>query len=230
MNQSTRRVLLVGLGNPMHEYSRHNCGKYVIDHLVYSLGYKWKPAPKVNGSLAEGLITLPIKPKSRVPPKPNNKDASLYSDSEPLKQSTEKKSTSPELPVHIQAFFLKSNEFMNNNGKSVRSALKLLSLPISSLIVFHDDMDTLIGKFSLKKGGSPNGHNGVKSIIDCIGSKDFKRIRIGIGRPEGSKANPLAVTSHVLSAFNRSQLVLIDSVSNHIYDAYLHNPPLLGID
>lgn len=63
------------------------------------------------------------------------------------------------------------------------SVVKDLAIPLNNLYVFHDDMQRDLGKVNLKGNGSANGHNGVKSVIDNLRSHEFKRVRIGIGRP-----------------------------------------------
>ena len=78
---------------------------------------------------------------------------------------------------------LKPQTFMNLSGRSVGPILKFFNIPLENLIVIFDDLDTPVGKIKLKIKGSSGGHNGIKSIIEAIGTEEFKRIKIGIGRP-----------------------------------------------
>jgi len=92
---------------------------------------------------------------------------------------------------------LKPHTFMNLSGKSVLPLLKFMNISPEHLIVIHDELDCHFGKIKTKKGGGNAGHNGLKSITADIGTPDFHRIRIGIGRPL-LKEN---VVQHVLSNF-----------------------------
>jgi len=88
--------------------------------------------------------------------------------------------------------------FMNLSGESVAPLIGFYSLRISDLIVVHDDLDLSFGRIRIKVGGGDAGHQGLRSIIDSLGTNDFIRIRVGIGRPpEGTTA-----TAYVLNEFN----------------------------
>lgn len=76
--------------------------------------------------------------------------------------------------------------FMNLSGGPTASLLKFYKLDKSNLIVAHDELDIAPATFRLKQGGGHGGHNGLRDIISAIGTNDFARIRLGIGRPPGS--------------------------------------------
>ncbi len=78
---------------------------------------------------------------------------------------------------------LKPQTFMNLSGKSVMQALQFYKLPISQLIIVHDELDLPFGTVRLKQGGGHGGHNGLRSIMEQLGKGEFTRLRIGIGRP-----------------------------------------------
>ncbi len=78
---------------------------------------------------------------------------------------------------------LKPQTFMNLSGQSVMQALQFYKLPISQLIVVHDELDLPFGAVRFKQGGGHGGHNGLRSIMEKLGKGDFLRLRIGIGRP-----------------------------------------------
>jgi len=78
---------------------------------------------------------------------------------------------------------LKPQTFMNLSGESVGAALRYLPLETTDVLVVFDEMDIPSGKLRLRKFGGHGGHNGLRSIIEAIGSTDFPRLRIGIGRP-----------------------------------------------
>lgn len=78
----------------------------------------------------------------------------------------------------------KPRTFVNLSGKSVGSLVQKHDISLSDLLVIYDDLDLPLGKIRLRPGGSSGGHKGMKSIISALGSQDFPRIRVGIGRPE----------------------------------------------
>ncbi len=78
---------------------------------------------------------------------------------------------------------LKPQTFMNLSGNSIMQALQFHKLPISNLIVVHDELDLPFGVVRFKQGGGHGGHNGLRSIMENLGKGDFIRLRIGIGRP-----------------------------------------------
>jgi PTH1 family peptidyl-tRNA hydrolase len=79
----------------------------------------------------------------------------------------------------------KSNGYMNTSGGPVSSLLKFFDLPLSNLIVLHDELDIDASTIRVKQGGGHAGHNGLRDIIAACGSNEFARVRIGIGRPPG---------------------------------------------
>ena len=102
--------------------------------------------------------------------------------------------------------WLKPETFMNLSGESVGAAARFFKLEPEQVIVFHDDLDLVSGRVRMKKGGGNGGHNGLKSIQQIIGSPDFIRVRLGIGRPPGR----MDTTSFVLSRFKKEERELID--------------------
>jgi PTH1 family peptidyl-tRNA hydrolase len=78
---------------------------------------------------------------------------------------------------------LKPQTFMNLSGRSVMQALQFYKLPLSHLIVVHDELDLPFGTARFKQGGGHGGHNGLRSIMEQLGKGDFMRLRIGIGKP-----------------------------------------------
>jgi PTH1 family peptidyl-tRNA hydrolase len=82
--------------------------------------------------------------------------------------------------------------FMNASGGSVAPALRFWKLPTSRLLVIHDELDLELGDVRAKFGGGLAGHNGLRSLADALGSSDFLRVRVGIGRPERGDPRPIA--------------------------------------
>ena len=82
--------------------------------------------------------------------------------------------------------------FMNESGRSVAPALRFYKLPPERLVVVHDELDLELGDVRAKQGGGLAGHNGLRSLAEDLGSQDFLRVRIGIGRPERGDRRPVA--------------------------------------
>lgn len=82
----------------------------------------------------------------------------------------------------------KSDSYMNTSGGPVGRLMKFLGIDVDHLLVIHDDLDLPAHELRLKKGGGEGGHNGLKSISQVLGTKDYHRLRIGIGRPPGRQA------------------------------------------
>jgi len=101
-----------------------------------------------------------------------------------------------------KTMLLKPETFMNRSGESVRSLMDFFKLAPSDLIVIHDDLDIASGVFKIAKGSGAAGHNGVADLIGKLGTKDFTRIRIGIGRPTEN----VPTDAFVLSPFSKEEL------------------------
>jgi PTH1 family peptidyl-tRNA hydrolase len=105
--------------------------------------------------------------------------------------------------------------FMNSSGDSVHRLAQLLKITPADLIVIHDDLDLPLGKIRLRLGGSSGGHKGIESIIARLGTQDFYRVRVGIGRPEVD-GTPLekeeAVIGYVLSDFTGEERKRVEEV------------------
>jgi PTH1 family peptidyl-tRNA hydrolase len=91
--------------------------------------------------------------------------------------------------------------FMNLSGSAVKALLKRYKIDLSSLLIVHDDLDLEFGRLKIKTEGSAGGHNGLKSIIDSLGTHEFCRLRVGIGRPAVNKD----ITEFVLSPFYKEE-------------------------
>jgi PTH1 family peptidyl-tRNA hydrolase len=94
----------------------------------------------------------------------------------------------------------KPQTYMNLSGNSVKALLGRFRLEPASLIVVYDDLDLPVGRIRIRERGSAGGHRGVQSIIDRLGSQEFARVRIGIGRPD-----PRDAADYVLSKFDESE-------------------------
>lgn len=108
-----------------------------------------------------------------------------------------------------KAALLKPQTFMNCSGDSVAPAARFYKVYGEDLIVIHDELDMPLGRLQLKKGGGTGGHHGLDSIIDRLGTDDFVRVRIGIGKPE----NKERTVGHVLGGFSKDEAPLWEEVS-----------------
>ncbi|MGX7352897.1 peptidyl-tRNA hydrolase [Enterococcus canis] len=96
---------------------------------------------------------------------------------------------------------VKPQTFMNESGRAVGPLMTYFGLLPEELVVIYDDLDMEPGRIRLREKGSAGGHNGMKSIMQHLGTQTFKRVKIGIGRPEGRDT----VVHHVLSPFPKSK-------------------------
>ena len=113
------------------------------------------------------------------------------------------------------AILLKPMAYMNRSGRAVSRAADFFQIALDHLLVIHDDIDMGYGKIKIKAKGGHGGHNGVRSIIDVIGSGDFPRVRIGIGRPEG----PMDISNYVLGNFTADEWREFEPILNKAAEA-----------
>ncbi len=109
----------------------------------------------------------------------------------------------------------RSRGFMNESGGPTTALMKYFSVEPENLIVVHDELDIPVGALRVKSGGGDNGHNGLRSIRQSLGTGDFYRIRIGIGRPFGQQP----VHDFVLKPFTKDERTEIDIVVQEAADA-----------
>jgi peptidyl-tRNA hydrolase, PTH1 family len=107
---------------------------------------------------------------------------------------------------------IKPQTFMNRSGRSVASFSRYFGIDLSRLLVVHDDIDMRPGRIKLVQGGGDGGHNGIRSIVAELGSRDFFRLKIGIGRPgDGSTHPQMDVDKYVLATFPEAELEEVSS-------------------
>jgi peptidyl-tRNA hydrolase, PTH1 family len=94
---------------------------------------------------------------------------------------------------------LKPETYMNESGKSIAAAARFFKVDPGALLVVHDDVDLEVGRLQARAGGGLAGHNGLRSITQALGTQDFLRLRVGVGRPE--RGDPRPVADYVLSPF-----------------------------
>ena len=98
--------------------------------------------------------------------------------------------------------------YMNSSGEAVGAISDFFRVPVKKLLVAVDDADLPFGEIRLRPGGSSGGHHGLESIEQCLGTRDYPRLRIGIGRQPGERE----ITGHVLSRFGSTETALVDKI------------------
>ena len=114
--------------------------------------------------------------------------------------------------------------YMNASGDSVKLLLARYQLTPADLLVVHDDMDIPLGKIRIRQGSGSGGHKGVQSIIACLGSQEFMRLRVGIGRPEAEPSSFFSeddIINYVLSDFTPEEKQVISEVIPRVSEAIM---------
>jgi PTH1 family peptidyl-tRNA hydrolase len=122
-----------------------------------------------------------------------------------------------------RAVLAKPQTYMNASGEAVNALLKKLNIKPEDLVVIHDDLDLPAGKIRLRLGGSSGGHKGIDSIISHTGTRDFYRVRVGIGRPESDSKSEAAkedgVIAYVLSDFTGAEREIMEKTIPQVSQA-----------
>ncbi|MBF0095840.1 MAG: aminoacyl-tRNA hydrolase [Magnetococcales bacterium] len=117
----------------------------------------------------------------------------------------------------VRLWWLLPETYMNLSGNAVGAAARFYKLPPAQVIVFHDDLDLEAGRVRIKRGGGHGGHNGLRSIQQVLGSPDFVRVRLGIGRP----AAGVDPAHYVLSPFHSAERTALTAVLDRLPQALL---------
>ncbi len=134
----------------------------------------------------------------------------------------------------LEILLVKPQTFVNLSGEAVQKILEFYKLTPNDIIVIHDDLDIMLGKFKIATDSSSAGHNGVQNIIDKLSTQKFKRVRIGIGeeqsgapicpprvaeRPPRVEAGRVDAHDYVLGKFSDEELGKMKKISGNILDA-----------
>ena len=174
---SEQPFLVVGLGNPgpADDPTRHNVGFWAVADLADRYGSSFSLASRLRAEVA--TVTLPPSPSRAA------------SEAVPRVEA-------------IKLILAKPTTYMNESGAAVKAVAAFHKIPADRVIAVHDELDLDPGRLRLKFGGGDNGHNGLKSMRGHLGTGDFYRVRVGIGRPEGRQ--PAA--DYVLAKLRPKQL------------------------
>jgi PTH1 family peptidyl-tRNA hydrolase len=172
--------LIAFLGNPGQEYAknRHNAGRLLAAFLPFASGLNWQ---KKHKGLYAGL------------------DSAALPAADPGR--------SPSISPPALARFLMPETYMNLSGESVRAAASFYKIPPERILVVHDELELPLGTAAFKFSGGLGGHNGLRSIKACVGTADFWRLRLGIGRP-----NHPDISGWVLSDFSAPEAEILGQV------------------
>jgi len=111
----------------------------------------------------------------------------------------------------------KPQTYMNLSGQSVQGLLHFYKIPSENLMVAHDDLDLPLGTIRIRPGGGAGGQRGMASTIERLGTKDFPRLRLGIGRPPGK----MDAADYVLQNFSRAEMLIVSETLDRAADAVL---------
>ncbi len=120
-----------------------------------------------------------------------------------------------------QMVLAKPQTYMNRSGQSVSRLVEKFNTTLDDLLVIHDDLDLPLGKIRIRQGGGSGGHKGINSIITELGSQDFLRLRVGIGRPTTSELSEADIIAYVLSDFTPEEKQVIAQVVPRVSEAIL---------
>jgi len=170
--------LIIGLGNPGEKYkmNRHNIGWLILDRLIEEL--EKNKGTGFSGKAFKYSKTL---------------------------ESSDLGEQDVDNTVHRRKLLLVYPQtFMNNSGQAVSELLQFYKLSAKDILVIHDEIDLPLGNFKFTESSGSAGHNGVKSIIEVLGTQDFQRIRVGIESRENK--SDLPTDAFVLQNFSADEL------------------------
>jgi PTH1 family peptidyl-tRNA hydrolase len=176
--------LIVGLGNPGPSYCghRHNVGAMVVDELATRTGASLR-SHKARAAAAQVRFSV--------------------------RQSGPAGGSAPGA-LGPRAVIATPLSYMNESGGPVAGLLSFYKIPVENLIVIHDDLDIPFADVRLKLGGGEGGHNGLRSITKSVGTRDYLRVRVGIGRPPG-RMDAADYVLHDFSGTERRQVPVLIS-------------------
>ena len=114
-----------------------------------------------------------------------------------------------------ETVFVKPLTFMNLSGQAIVSLLQFYKIDLSGLLVVVDDVNLELGRLRTRSRGSAGGHNGLKSVIAALGSEEFARLRIGVGRGDGRRD----LADHVLAKFDAEERTIVAETVSRTADA-----------
>ena len=176
-------------------FRRQTGGGGKVDWLIVGLG---NPGRQYAGTRHNvGFEVARLAAERWELPKPKSKFQALFTDGR----------TGPGGP---RVGILLPQTFMNDSGRSAGPARGSLGVDLDHVVAVHDEIDLPFGRIETRLGGGLAGHNGLKSLKSGLGSADFRRVRVGVGRPDSS--DPEIVSAHVLGRFREPEADVRDLV------------------
>jgi peptidyl-tRNA hydrolase, PTH1 family len=122
----------------------------------------------------------------------------------------------PGSPSRVAVVLAKPKCYMNESGGPVASLRDFFKVPVERILVIHDELDLPYGAVRLKRGGGDNGHNGLRSVTKSLGSREYLRVRVGIGRPPGRTDPALFVLKPFTAAQARELPLVVDRAADAV--------------
>jgi len=116
------------------------------------------------------------------------------------------------------------NTFMNDSGRAGASLRSYYKVDLADLLVLHDDIDLAFGRLRLQRAGGSGGHNGIRSLEQHLGSRDFWRLKLGVGRPPGNQ-DPAAYVLKRFTKDERTEVDLLVEDAADVVERWLQDPP-----
>ena len=121
---------------------------------------------------------------------------------------------------NLQVSLVKPMTYMNKSGSCVAAFVRFFKIPLENILILHDDLDLPLGRVKVVAGGGAGGHNGVRSLIKELGTKEFARLKIGIGRPpRDENGHGIPVDRYVLAEFSHEEKEAFTSLLPKIDEA-----------
>lgn len=179
-------LLIAGLGNPGEKYkkTRHNVGFMFVDYM----------ATLSNGSIVSN---------GAMEQSASSFKFNKYVNAEIAKINLQTPNSK------FQALLVKPQTYMNRSGESIKKLITNYQLPITNIVVAHDDLDIEIGKFKIQQGVGPKKHNGISSVEQHLHTPDFMRIRIGVDNRKGDRT--LSGEDYVLQKFSFEEYSVLET-------------------
>lgn len=173
--------------------------------LIFGLGNPGKQYQNTRHNLGQKIILQYVRAYCHTPLQPKKSlNAEIFDcRGEPL--------CSPNQRI----IFAISTDYMNNSGIPVQKISQFYKIDPSDIYILHDDLDLAVGDYRIQFDRGPAGHNGIKSIIENLGTQQFNRIRIGIGKPIN---NNIPVEDYVLQPFSKSELDIINTTTPKLFE------------
>ena len=202
-----KKIAIIGLGNPGEKYqqNRHNAGFLILDYLLNQKENSSNDNP--SAPCGRGL-DKEIAGKWKVDAK---LEAKIVEISHSLREGVAGEGCE-------KIILAKPETFMNNSGRSVSKIMNYFDISKEDILVIQDDLDLPFGSIRFSKDSGPAGHNGIKSIIESLGTQDFSRLRIGVAN-ELYTTQKIPSEKFILENFNSDEKKLLENISGEISEA-----------